>query len=285
LPPQPRKRSGPVAPPPAHSFFCCCLLQIGSILWLETEERHALESLRSALKVLRKVLSTAQGEELLETPKSDLLKLPDQSRLWVDMDAFEMLIEQANKQPEMLSLWQQASAYWQGELLAEDHMHEWVAHRWIKIRRKRLYAARRRMIRHLAQGYLLAGQRTQAEAVLSTHLAAFPTDQDALYLLMKLLIEEGCFDEARTHYEQCQRALARYEKQPAKHLQALKASLNTLHSTPTSLQKQPLQPEDILAATDIITEDLTFSIHNIPEITSKQHQARARCLSTRDTIR
>jgi tetratricopeptide (TPR) repeat protein len=49
---------------------------------------------------------------------------------------------------------------------------------------------------------------------------------------MKLLIEEGCFDEARSQYEQCQRALARYEKQPAKHLQALNESLNTLDITP-----------------------------------------------------
>jgi hypothetical protein len=62
-------------------------------------------------------------------------------------------------------------------------------------------------------------------------MAIFPTDQDALYFLMKLLIEEGCFDETRSQYEQCQRALARYEKQPAKHLQTLNAHLHTLNVT------------------------------------------------------
>jgi DNA-binding SARP family transcriptional activator len=66
--------------------------QLAGILWPEAPESNALESLRSALKVLRKVLSTTEGEVLIEAPKSGLLKLTDQSRLWVDMDAFEMLI-------------------------------------------------------------------------------------------------------------------------------------------------------------------------------------------------
>src|SRR5207302_1097350 len=116
-------------------------------------------------------------------------------------------------------------------LLADDQMQEWSASRWIKVRRRGLHAARRRMIRHLARGYLQAGQRTQAEEVLSQHIAQFSTDQDALYLLMKLLIEEGCFDEARSQYEQCKRALALLGKQPAKHLQALETYLHTLDIT------------------------------------------------------
>jgi DNA-binding SARP family transcriptional activator len=237
--------------------------KLAGILWPETEENKALESLRSALKVLRKVLSTAGGEVLIETTKSDLLKLADQSRLWVDIDAFETLIEQANQQPEVLSLWQQASTYWQGELLAEDKRHEWVTHPWITVRRKKLQAARRRMIRHLAQGYLLAGQRARAEAVLSTHIATFPTDQDALYLLMKLLIEEGCFDEARSYYEHCQRTLARYEKQPAKHLQMLEAHLNAIDITTIVPELQYEQARVVVSTVRPIATDLVKYEKNI----------------------
>src|SRR5438105_13514789 len=40
--------------------------KLAGVLWPETDEEKARESLRSASKVLRKVLRTASGEELLE---------------------------------------------------------------------------------------------------------------------------------------------------------------------------------------------------------------------------
>src|ERR1700676_3819969 len=63
--------------------------QLAGILWPETDEDKARESLRSASKVLRKVLQTASGEELLEQcNQNTILKLAEQSHLWVDADAF-----------------------------------------------------------------------------------------------------------------------------------------------------------------------------------------------------
>src|SRR2546428_14088783 len=50
--------------------------QLAGILWPETDEDKARESLRSASKVLRKVLSTASREELIETRSNgDILRL------------------------------------------------------------------------------------------------------------------------------------------------------------------------------------------------------------------
>ena len=50
--------------------------QLAGILWPETDEDKARESLRSASKVLRKVLRTASGEELLEQRNQNtILKL------------------------------------------------------------------------------------------------------------------------------------------------------------------------------------------------------------------
>ena len=46
--------------------------QLAGILWPETDEDKARESLRSASKVLRKVLRTARGEELLEDRKTTM---------------------------------------------------------------------------------------------------------------------------------------------------------------------------------------------------------------------
>lgn len=56
--------------------------QLTGVLWPETDEAKARESLRSASKVLRKVVCTANQEELLATRNhGDLLQLADQARL------------------------------------------------------------------------------------------------------------------------------------------------------------------------------------------------------------
>src|SRR6266852_959867 len=196
--------------------------QLAGILWPETVEDKARESLRSASKVLRKVLQTARGEELLEQRnQSAILKLAEQSRLWVDADAFEDLVSQAGQATtpdEALALWQQAKALLRGEFLVDDQGSEWMRHRWIKMRQQALRMARGRMVRHLADLYLQRGQVSLAEEVLQQHLLRFPTDQDALYLLLALLEQQGCLEEARLLYERAKRTLEALGKQPAQHV-------------------------------------------------------------------
>ncbi len=197
---------------------------LAGILWPETDEDKARESLRSASKVLRRVLRAASGEELLENRNnSTVLKLAEQSRLWIDVDAFEALVAQAGRagtRDEALMLWQQAMDLLVGEFLADDQGCEWMGHRWIKLRRQALRMARSRMVRHLADLYLQCGQVSLAEEVLQQHLLRFPTDQDALYRLLLLLERQHCFEEARLLYEQTKRTLEAVGKQPAKHLRA-----------------------------------------------------------------
>jgi DNA-binding SARP family transcriptional activator len=164
--------------------------QLAGILWPETDEDKARESLRSASKVVRKVLRTASGEELLENRNnSTILKLAEQVHLWVDADAFEDLVAQASRATapeEALALWQQA-----------------------------LRLARGRMVRHMADLYLQHGQYSLAEEVLEQHLVRFPTDQDALYRLLALLEQQGSFEEARLLYQRARRTLETLGKQPA----------------------------------------------------------------------
>lgn len=196
--------------------------QLAGILWPETDEDKARESLRSASKVLRKVLRTASGEELLENRNnSTVLKLAEQSCLWVDADAFEDLIFQAGRATtpdEALALWQQAQALLRGEFLADDQGCEWMRHRWIKTRQQALRLARGRMVRHLTDLYLQHSQYSLAEEVLEQHLVRFPTDQDALYRLLALLEQQGSFEEARLLYERARRTLETLGKQPAPHV-------------------------------------------------------------------
>src|SRR6266567_2144182 len=193
--------------------------QLAGVLWPETDEDKARESLRSASKVLRKVLRTASGEDLLVNRNNHaILGLAEQSRLWVDANAFEDVISQASRAtaPEQaLALWQQAQDLLHGEFLADDLGCEWMRHRWIKLRQQALRMARSRMVRHLADLYLQQGQVSLAEEVLEAHLTRFPTDQDALYRLLVLLEQQSCFEEARLVYERAKQTLAALGKQPA----------------------------------------------------------------------
>src|SRR6266516_3889538 len=191
--------------------------QLAGILWPETDEAKARESLLSACKLLRKVLRTASGEELLEQRNQNtILKLAEQSHLWVDADAFEDLISRAGRATtpdEALSLWQQAKALLRGEFLADDQGSEWMRHRWIKLRQQALRMARGRMVRHLADLYLQRGHVSLAEEVLEQQIIRFPTDQDALYRLLLLLEQQGYIEEACVLYQRANHALGAVGKQ------------------------------------------------------------------------
>lgn len=198
---------------------------LAGILWPESEEEKARESLRQASAVLRKMMRSADGVELLEQRHGgEILKLADQARLWVDADAFEALLAQASRasMPDAaFRCWQEAYALLRGEMLADDQASEWVRHGWVKRRKQSVWLARCRLIRHLADAYVQRGQGLLAEEVLEQHLVRFPTDQDALYRLLVLLEQQGCYEQASILYEQTKRSLEATGKQPARHVRAV----------------------------------------------------------------
>lgn len=226
--------------------------QLAGILWPETDEDKARESLRSASKVLRKVLRTASGEELLEQRnQNSILTLAEQSHLWVDADAFEELISQAGRATtpdEALALWQQAKILLRGEFLADDLGSEWMRHRWIKQRQQALRMARSRMVRHLADLYLQRGQVSLAEEVLEQHIIRFPTDQDALYRLLLLLEQQGCVEEACALYQRANHLLGAVGKQPAAQVRAYYEQLQQAARTHRQIVSVAQgQPADLFA--------------------------------------
>ena len=198
---------------------------LAGILWPEVDEARARESLRSACKVLRKVLRTANGQDLLQQrTTNDLLQLAGQSRLWVDADAFEELATQASRAPSTdaaLALWEEARALLRGEFLADDQRTEWVRDRLVKKRQQGVWLTRCRMIRHLADLYVRRGQISLAEEALEEHVLRFPTDQDALHRLLVLLEQQGCLEQASILYERTRRTLEGLGREPARYLRVL----------------------------------------------------------------
>ena len=197
---------------------------LAGILWPESEEEKARESLRQASTVLRKMMRSADGVELLEQRHGgEILKLADQARLWVDADAFEALLAQASRATtpdEAFRCWQEAYALLRGEMLVEDQASEWVRHGWVKRRKQSVWLARCRLIRHLADAYVQRGQGLLAEEVLEQHLVRFPTDHDALYRLLVLLEQQGCYEQASILYEQARRSLEAVGKQLTRQVKA-----------------------------------------------------------------
>lgn len=198
---------------------------LAGILWPDTDEEKARESLRSACKVLRKVLLAPNGEELLtQRNHGDILVLAEQARIWVDVDAFEELVAAASRTSSAdtaLAQWEQANALLRGEFLADDHEYEWVSHRLVRKRRQVLWMTRNRLVRHLADEYVKRGNNNLAEELLERHITAFPTDQDALYRLMRMLEQQAYFEQACILYERTKHLLESAGKQPTKHVKAV----------------------------------------------------------------
>ncbi|MGB8346400.1 MAG: BTAD domain-containing putative transcriptional regulator [Ktedonobacteraceae bacterium] len=198
---------------------------LAGILWPETDEAKARESLRAAAKVLRKMLRTAEGEDLLENrQQGEILKLAEQDRLWVDVDAVEDALTRASRgtnPDETLRLLQQAQSWLRGEFLADDLDQEWSGYHWVKQRKQALWMTRCRLVRLLADSYVKHRQIDQAQETLERHIARFPTDQDALYRLLALLERQGCFEQACILYERAKRLLDGKGKKPTEQLKAL----------------------------------------------------------------
>ncbi|GHO59246.1 AfsR/SARP family transcriptional regulator [Ktedonobacter robiniae] len=202
--------------------------QLAGLLWPESPEDRARESLRSASKILAKVLTTVTGERLLDTSQRDRLKLADQSHIWADIDAFELFVSSAEHTPDpqkAVVYWQQARNLLRGELLAEDRLQQWATYQWIKKRRQALWLGRCRMVRNLSDTHLRLGQSASAEEILEAHLVRFPTDQDALFRLLVLLVQRGCPDEAFQLYERTRRSLLAQGKKTAQHIDLFMADI------------------------------------------------------------
>lgn len=233
--------------------------QIAGILWPETDEERARDSLRSAWAFLRRVLRTVHAEDVLQLRnKGDVLQLVDQSRLWIDADAFEGLVAQADRadsEETVLALGEEAYRLLRGEFLADDQSAEWTTHRLVKKRRQLLWMTRSRLTRQLSDLYVQRGQIRLAEEVLEAQLTHFPTDQDALYRLLVLLERQGSFEQATILYERARRTLEVSGKTPARHVQACYERLQrtaatrpiTLFSTPGTAFR-PASPQAPLSA-------------------------------------
>ena len=165
-------------------------------------------ALLAAASVLRGILRSPQGDSLLLTTNGSdgaSYRLAAEQDLWVDVDAFETLVQRATrtKDPDdALSWWEAASPMLRGVFLPNDLFSEWS-----QVRRRQLEGNRRLCLHRLSALYIERRRYAEAEILLRTFWAENPTDEDALRSLMSLLVQQGREEEALLLYEQTELAL------------------------------------------------------------------------------
>jgi DNA-binding SARP family transcriptional activator len=211
-------------------------------IWPQQEEgakhlKHVERAFDAAASVLRAVLRTPEEKSLLMSRRSGdsmLYHLVDQQRLWTDADACEILVNQAIQMEgqaqahEGLAMWEAAYRLTQRGIFLEDD----VQTSWSQGRRQMIEGTERFCVHHLADCYLALDRHAEAEIILRSFWTTHPTDEDALYRLMKLLAQHARVQEALRLFSYAERLLRQEEgRRPAERLLRFAESLKRAEET------------------------------------------------------
>jgi DNA-binding SARP family transcriptional activator len=175
--------------------------KVATLLWGETGEANARNSLRQTLYVLRSAL----GENLSRVLRIERDAIgADPRAIDVDVLSFERLA--AERTPQSL---EQAAALYRGDLLDgfvvdEEPFEEWLLQEREKLRDLAMEALARLLQHQRVEGTAMAAIQT------ARHLLALDPLQEIVHrLLMHLFLQVGRPDEALNQYQFCSRVLKR----------------------------------------------------------------------------
>ncbi|HET9918235.1 MAG TPA: DUF6788 family protein, partial [Ktedonobacteraceae bacterium] len=238
--------------------------QIMEALWPNLDIDTAANRLNGAVHELRQILEPGiarpASSRMLRLER-DVLELADRSFIWVDSEAFENLMNEANATPcneEAESLLEAAEVLYGGDYLLEELYSEWAAPR-----REAMKRARTSLLFRLSELREQRGAHASAIEPLDRLLAADPVNETAVRRLMVLLTRLDRRGEALRVYQRLATALSRdYETEPLPETRELYEALRLGHlrvtpspaslfpnsAIPSSSLPQPTQPQDETAA-------------------------------------
>src|SRR6516164_2736711 len=184
--------------------------KLAALLWEDSSDDKALESLRQALSALRKAGAAAGGDLLINRGDSVLLA---PAGLDVDVDRFEHLI--GSSKPTDLEA---ADSLYQGELLEGFELRSSELQRWIRAERERLHEKAleglTKLLAHTADdGGIERGIRTATRLLLLD-----PLRESVQRTLMELYCKQGRHAAALQQYRICAELLTKelgVEPEPA----------------------------------------------------------------------
>ena len=173
------------------------------LLWPDLARDIAANRLNGAVHELRHILEpgiTRPGESRMLRIEHNMLELADSSQIWVDAEAFEQLLQEANATTDAEQaehLLEEADALYKSSYLLEELYSEWTSQR-----RDVLQQKWAEMLITLANLRAERGALVEAIAVLDRLRSSDPVNETALQRLMVLLTQLQRRGEALRIYRQ-----------------------------------------------------------------------------------
>ncbi len=190
--------------------------QAMKLLWPDLDRDIAANRLNGAVHELRHILEpgiTRPGSSRLLRLEGDTLELADSSQIWVDAEAFEQLLHEANATTDAGQaerLLEEADALYKSSYLLEELYSEWASQR-----RDVLQQKWAEMLLALANLRVEREALVEAIATLDRLRFSDPVNETTLQRLMVLLTQQHRRGEALRIYRQHTTTLKReYECEP-----------------------------------------------------------------------
>lgn len=235
-------------------------------LWPDLDLETAANRLNGAVHELRQILEPdilRPATSRMLRLERDMLELADRTAIWVDADAFESLLNEANalglttnydadppRAEQVERLLERASSLYGGDYLLEELYSEWAAPRREVLRRGWIG-----LLLKLAELREARGAYTSAMEPLNRLLASDPIDETAVQRLMLLLTQLDRRGEALNTYRRLASRLERnYESEPLPETRELYEKLRRGHINKL-VRPLPPSPESANTQTTSNTSD------------------------------
>lgn len=200
-------------------------------LWPELDIETAANRLNGAVHELRQILepeiSRPAASSMLRLQR-EVLELADRTRIWVDADDFESLLNQANTTSDLQQVEQileEAGALYGGDYLLEELYSEWATPRREALRRRWMG-----LLLNLAELRAARGALASAIEPLDRLLVSDPIHETAVRQLMLLLTQLDRRGEALQAYHRLNTMLQRdYGNEPLPETRELYEDLRQGH--------------------------------------------------------
>src|SRR6267378_2932669 len=178
--------------------------QAMELLWPDSEPESAANNLHKAIHMARHALepslkSVADSHFIVTQEQQVILRAP--GVLWIDVDAFEERLAAARKSREV-GAYEEARAFYEGELLPEDRYEDWAA-----ARREQLCNAYQELLAKLAQLYETSGEHQLAIERLKELVGFDSANEETHRQLMRLYALNGNKHQALKQYQLCHEVL------------------------------------------------------------------------------
>ncbi len=207
----------------ACCIFCCLVAHaqrahsrsgLANMCWGHLDEKKARDNLNTAISSLRRSLKSCDENSDLVMANRQLIQFNTQSDYWLDVDAFEQLIQQAREQKDC-DAYAKAMALWQGDFMQDFNKD------WCEAIRSRL----RSLMLEACDALIKSSQDQQhlEQAISWAHqiLQSVPEREQTHYQLMELYANMGDQKAALNQFDRCINALSEIGVQPHRQTRSL----------------------------------------------------------------